>query len=75
MLLDKEVEEKVDDIETKEEKKPFKFSNKNEKKPFTKILKSTHRLLVSTYLISNSPLPVYVVVFLFLIWERKLRFF
>ena len=33
MLLDKEVEEKVDDIETKEEKKPFKFSKKNEKKP------------------------------------------
>ena len=33
MLLDKEVEEKVDEIETKEEKKPFKFSKKNEKKP------------------------------------------
>ena len=30
MLLDKEVEEKVDDIETKEEKKPFKFSKKEE---------------------------------------------
>lgn len=32
MLLDKEVEKKVDEIETKEEKKPFKFSKKEEVK-------------------------------------------
>ena len=32
MLLDKEVENKVDEIETKEEKKPFKFSKKEEVK-------------------------------------------
>ena len=32
MLLDKEVEKKVDELETKEEKKPFKFSKKEEVK-------------------------------------------
>ena len=32
MLLDKEVEKKVDELESKEEKKPFKFSKKEEVK-------------------------------------------
>lgn len=32
MILDKEVEKKVDELETKDEKKPFKFSKKEEAK-------------------------------------------
>lgn len=32
MILDKEVEKKVDELETKDEKKPFKFSKKEEVK-------------------------------------------
>lgn len=32
MLLDKEVEKKVDELEAKDEKKPFKFSKKEETK-------------------------------------------
>lgn len=32
MILDKEVEKKVDELETKDEKKPFKFSKEEESK-------------------------------------------